>query len=134
MNCIITFYRNRKRDPNGPPKPYDVTGSVSVQALFPVGQEVLMNARKVESSMVDLQATAVWPKFTEIPDYKIKTRMMDEDLIKFHDVCKMDKLIPVCINGLAPVGSLNIWSARVRQIVDKEWGVVEIKICGNGRE
>ena len=78
-----------------------------------------MNARKVESPLVDLQATAVWPKFTEIPDYKIRPKRLDDELGYFYDDCKVDKLVPLCINGLAPVGSLNIWSARVRQIVDK---------------
>ena len=76
---------------------------------------------------MDLQATAVWPKFSEIPDYKIRIKILDEELHIFHEVCRMEKLTPICINGLAPVGSLNIWSARVRQIVDKDWGVVEIK-------
>merc|ERR1719318_208131 len=121
---------DRKLDPNGPPKSYVLSSSsrsLPLQTLFPVGQELLINARKVESPLVDLQATAVWPKFTELPDYKIRIKNLDEELENFHAVCNIEKLVPVCINGLAPVGSLNIWSARVRQIMDKEWGVVEIK-------
>merc|ERR1719318_2475573 len=121
---------NRKLDPNGPPKSYVLSSSsrsLPLQTLFPVGQELLINARKVESTLVDLQATAAWPKFTELPDYKIRIKKLDEELESFHEVCNIEKLVPICINGLAPVGSLNIWSARVRQIMDKEWGVVEIK-------
>jgi len=119
---------DRKRDPNGPPKKYvESRSSNSLEAHFPVGQEVLMNARRVPSDLVDMQATAVWPKFTEIPRYKISSSKLNGELDKFHDVCKIDELVPVCINGLAPVGSLNIWSARVRQVVDKDWGIVEIK-------
>jgi len=60
---------DRKRDPNGPPKPYDTASRLCLQTLFPVGQELLINARKVESEIVDMQATAVWPKYTEIPEY-----------------------------------------------------------------
>ena len=92
--------------------------------MFPVGQEVLINARKVESDVVELQATAVWPKYTEIPEYEIQLCTLDEDLDSMREVCKVDNLVPICINGLAPVGSLNIWSAKVRKIIDNEWGVV----------
>merc|ERR1719318_2109627 len=127
FNANQVWMSDRKRDPNGPPKPYDLGNSVPLQELFPVGQEVLMNARKVESEIVDMQATAVWPKFTEIPKYEIQLSTLNEKLDIMHEVCKVEKMVPICLNGLAPVGSLNIWSARVRQIVDKDWGVVEIK-------
>ena len=96
----------RKRDPNGPPKPYDLGAGVPLQALFPVGQEVLMNARKVESEIVDMQATAVWPKFTEIPEYEIQLRKLDEDLSIMHEVCKVEEMVPVNLEGLV---LLRIW-------------------------
>ena len=95
--------------------------------MFPVGQEVLFNARKVQSHLLDMQATVVWPKFTEIPEYKIKWKNLDDEIVAFREVCKIEKLVPICINGLAPVGSLNVWSARIRQIVDRDWGLVEVK-------
>ena len=94
--------------------------------LFPLGQEVLVNARKVRSDLVSLQATVVWPKFTEIPNYKLKPSKLDEDLAHFHRECRVDKLVPVCVNGLPPVGSLNIWSAKIREIVNDDFGIVEL--------
>ena len=97
-----------------------------LQKLFPLGQEVLVNARKVRSDLVSLQATVVWPKFTEIPIYKLKPSKLDEDLAYFHYACTVDKLVAVCVNGLPPVGSLNIWSAKVKEIVNEEFGIVEV--------
>ena len=117
----------RKRDSNGPPKKYATSSSLCLQTLFPVGQELLVNTRKAESEVVDMQATAVWPKYTEIPDYEIRIEKLDEELEKMNEICQLKNLVPICINGLDPVGSLNIWSASVRQIIDEEWGVVEIK-------
>ena len=97
-----------------------------LQKLFPLGQEVLVNARKVRSDLVSLQATVVWPKFTEIPIYKLKPSKLDEDLAFFQHECTVDKLVPICVNGLPPVGSLNIWSAKVKEIVNEEFGIVEL--------
>ena len=97
-----------------------------LQKLFPLGQEVLVNARKVRTDLVSLQATVVWPKFTEIPTYKLKPSKLDEDLAFFQHECTVDKLVPICVNGLPPVGSLNIWSAKVKEIVNEEFGVVEV--------
>ena len=97
-----------------------------LQKLFPLGQEVLVNARKVRTDLVSLQATVVWPKFTEIPTYKLKPSKLDEDLAFFQHECTVDKLVPICVNGLPPVGSLNIWSAKIKEIVNEEFGVVEV--------
>ena len=91
-----------------------------------MGQEVLVNARRVRFDQVELQATVVWPKFTEIPHYKLKPSKLNEDLVNFHQNCRLDKLVPICINGLPPVGSLNIWSARIKEIVNDEFGVIEV--------
>ena len=116
-------------EPNGVPHLFvDNKDSLDLKTLFPVGKEVLLNARKVKSDMIDLQATVVWPKKTEAPKYKLKPSKLDEDLKKFHDDCRLDKLVPICINGLPPVGSLNIWSAKVKEIVDDDHGIIEV-IC-----
>ena len=116
----------RKVDSNGPPLLYTDSPTLPLQKLFPLGQEVLVNARKVRSDLVSLQATVVWPKFTEIPTYKLKPSKLDEDLAFFLHECTVDKLVPVCVNGLPPVGSLNIWSAKIKEIVNEEFGIVEL--------
>jgi len=73
-----------------------------------------------------MQATAVWPKYTEVPEYELKINKLDEELQKMKEICLVENLVPVCINGLAPVGSMNIWSAKILEIIDENWGVVEI--------
>ena len=95
--------------------------------LFPLGLEVLINARRVRSDLIDLQATVVWPKFTEVPLYKLKPSKLDADEAKFHSLCsRLKKMTPICINGLPGTGSLNIWSAKVQEILDEDWGLVEV--------
>ena len=124
---VSSFLCRRKSDVNGPPILYvDSNLDTSLQSLFPVGKEVMVNARRVRSHLVELQATVVWPKYTEIPQHKLKPSKLNEDMVSFHQNCRLDKLVPVCINGLPPVGSLNIWSARVKEILDDEFGVIEV--------
>ena len=77
--------------------------------------------------MIDLQATVVWPKFTEVPVYKLKPSKLDADESKFHSLCsRLKKMTPICINGLPGTGSLNIWSASVQELLDDDWGLVEV--------
>ena len=69
----------------------------------------------------------VWPKFTEVPLYKLKPSKLDADEAKFHSLCsRLKKMTPICINGLPGTGSLNIWSAKVQEILDEDWGLVEV--------
>ena len=118
---------HRKNDPNGPPILFvSQQMDVSLARLMPVGQEVLVNCRKVRSELVSLQATLVWPRYTETPACSLQADKLDSSLATFHQQCRLDKLVPVCINGLPPVGSLNIWSARVRELVNSDFGVVEV--------
>ena len=77
--------------------------------------------------MIDLQATVVWPKFTEVPVYKLKPSKLEAAESKFHSLCsRLNKMTPICINGLPGTGSLNIWSASVQEILDDDWGLVEV--------
>ena len=119
----------RKEDSNGIPSLFVdkcQDWNLNLQTLFPIGMEVLINARRVRSDLVELQATVVWPKYTEIPNYKLKPSKLNEDLDNFHQDCRIDKLVPICLNGLPPVGSLNIWSARIKQIVNEDFGIIEV--------
>ena len=61
--CIFVALKQivkRKLDSNGPPVLYTETPTLPLQKLFPLGQEVLVNARKVRSDLVSLQATVVF--------------------------------------------------------------------------
>ena len=74
---------------------------LELSQLFPPGVEVLINARRIRSDLIDLQATVVWPKFTEVPVYKLKPSKLDTDEAKFHRLCsRLKKMTPICINGL----------------------------------
>ena len=94
-------------EPNGVPHLFvDNKDSLDLKTLFPVGKEVLLNARKVKSDMIDLQATVVWPKKTEAPKYKLKPSKLDADHAKFHTLCRFKKMTPICINGKSVVVSV----------------------------
>ena len=126
---MVGFLSLRAKDPNGPPILFVEKckeNCLDLQSLFPVGKEVFLNARRVKSDLVNLQATVIWPKYTEDPKYKLKPSKLDEDLHRFHRDCSREKLVPICINGLPPVGSLNIWSAKVKEIINEEFGIVEV--------
>ena len=103
INCVP-----RQGNPNGLPVlltqcEQDVE---SLPRLLPLGLEVLVNARKVRSDFLDLQATVVWPKFTELPKYKLKPSKLDADHAKFHTLCRFKKMTPICINGKSVVVSV----------------------------
>ena len=128
MKVIIFLSLSRQGYPNGAPKLLtECDQGLELAQLFPLGLEVLINARRVRSDLIDLQATVVWPKFTEVPLYKLKPSKLDADEAKFHSLCsRLKKMTPICINGLPGTGSLNIWSAKVQEILDEDWGLVEV--------
>ena len=133
MKVIIFLSLSRQGYPNGAPKLLtECDQGLELAQLFPLGLEVLINARRVRSDLIDLQATVVWPKFTEVPLYKLKPSKLDADEAKFHSLCsRLKKMTPICINGLPGTGSLNIWSAKVQEILDEDLTGRTSSLSGN---
>ena len=94
------------------------------EALHP-GQRVLVIVQRVEAKLVALQAVALWLRGCRTPRFSINQRKLKEQLKQFM-VRSSRNVLPLCLDGL-PKGEFCKWTAKVKKLVDDEWGLVEVK-------
>ena len=99
------------------------------------GLKVMVVVQPVESKIVPLQAVALWLSGCRVPsipkdiifnfNFTLKVKLQ-EQLNHFLDWSHKN-VLPLCIDGL-PTGEHHKWSAKVKKLVDDEWGLVEVKV------
>ena len=99
------------------------------------GLKVMVVVQPVESKIVPLQAVALWFSGCRVPsipkdvifnfNFTLKVKLQ-EQLNHFLDWSHKN-VLPLCIDGL-PTGEHHKWSAKVKKLVDDEWGLVEVKV------
>ena len=94
------------------------------EAMHP-GQRVLVIVQPVEAKLVALQAVALWLRGCRMPRFSINQRKLKEQLKQFM-VSSSRNVLPLCLDGL-PKGEYCKWTAKVKKVVDDEWGLVEVK-------
>ena len=104
------------------------------EALRP-GLKVMVVVQPVESKIVPLQAVALWLSGCRVPsipkdiifnfNFTLKVKLQ-EQLNHFLDWSHKN-VLPLCIDGL-PTGEHHKCSAKVKKLVDDEWGLVEVKV------
>ena len=94
------------------------------EAMHP-GQRVLVIVQPVEAKLVALQAVALWMRGCRMPRFSINQRKLKEQLKQFI-VRSSRNVLPLCLDGL-PKGEYCKWTAKVKKVVDDEWGLVEVK-------
>lgn len=96
--------------------------SVPLATALPPGTEVKLESRRVKSTLVRLQAILVLPLHSPalLHARASNTEKLDNHLAMFNRECKIDRLVPVTVS------TENGWSAIVAEIVNEEWGVLEV--------
>ena len=94
------------------------------EALRP-GQRVLVLVQRVEAKLVSLQAVVLWLRGCRMPRFSIHQRKLKEQLRQFL-VHSSRNVLPLCLDGL-PKGEHFKWAAKVKKLVDDEWGLLEVK-------
>ena len=100
----------------------DCDVSVPLATALPPGTEVKLESRRVKSKLVRLQAILVLPlhSLSSLHAQAPNTEKLDIHLAMFNRECKIDRLVPVTVT------TENGWSAIVAEIVNEEWGVLEV--------
>mgnify|MGYP006924414316 CR=1 FL=1 len=113
--------REGGRGPSLPPHP----GSL-LQGVLYLGQQVLVNVRRVKSPVVRLQATVLWPREAGMPRYRVELGALEGQLHQFH-TSNFREGVEVCLNGLPARSNSAVWSARVKKIVNHSYGIIQVK-------
>jgi hypothetical protein len=117
-----------------PRGPHGGTATKGLEAVLHLGQQVHVNVRRVESGVAALQATVVWPlvpggRAAGPPRYRLQLGQLEQQVERARQLARQD-LVPLCVNGVRT----RVIAARVKRVLDDNWGLVEVKLVGSERD
>ena len=105
--------------------PVPLAAAAALCSVLRPGLEVRVNVRRAGNRLARLQATAVWPAHLPPPHYRVDPGKLEHRLARWQGAA-VRAVVPLALDGL-PGRSHGAWSARVKRLVDDNWGLVEVK-------
>ncbi|XP_023325426.1 uncharacterized protein LOC111699091 isoform X3 [Eurytemora carolleeae] len=99
-----------------------------LETILPMGTGVALTANIIDipGSIFILQASKVWPALGAAPDEIVSEGELENQLSIFFTTFKLSNYEPLVFDQIE-TNNLDIWSVKVAECINEDWGMIEIK-------